>query len=169
MNVKEIIKLFTGFGAIVIIAGAIFLFNSGKGDEFDRAKDESGLVVSDNAIYVSEQMSGDSVSVQIARLKSSGFVVIFEDSEGKPGKILGTSNLIKAGEKENLPPIILSRPTKGEETIYAILYLDDGDGRFDTVNDKRIIDPIGKVPMMMVVTISKDADEAGVVNPQNLK
>lgn len=167
MNAKEIVKWFVVFGAIIIIAGAIFLFNSGKVDEFDRTEDESGLIVSDNAIYISEQTSGDSVSVQIVRLKNPGFVAVYEDFESKPGKILGVSGLIEAGEKENLPPIILSRPTKGGETIYAILYLDDGDGRFDMVNDEQVIDPIGKIPMMMVVTVSKDGQkiEEGIINP----
>lgn len=165
MNAKKIIKLSVVFWAIIVIAGVVSLFNAGRSNKSGPANDASGLIISDNAIYISEQMPGNSVSVQIVRLKNPGFVAVYEDFENKPGKILGVSGLIEAGEKENLPPIILSRPTKDKETIYAILYLDDGNGRFDIANDKQIIDPIGKVPMMMVVTVSKDAVDTGIISP----
>jgi hypothetical protein len=129
------------------------------------AGDSSGLIIGENAIYVAAQPPGHSVSVSMVRLKRPGFVVIHEDRAGAPGKILGVSSLLPAGDTENLQPITLSRVTRDGETIYAMLHFDDGDGKFDVANDKAVLDSVGGEPMLMVVTVSNEAAEPGITNP----
>jgi len=99
----------------------------------------------------------------VVYLENPGFVVIHEDSAGTPGKILGASSLVPAGETKNVP-IALSRATKDGEIIYVMLHLDDGDGKFDAAKDKPALDSVSGEPVMMVVMVSKDAAEAGEVS-----
>lgn len=135
------------------------------GEEARERNKASGLIISDNAIYVTEQMPERRISVSTVQLKKPGFVVIHEDANGTPGKTLGVSHLLPAGETENPPPIVLSRLTEDTETIYAMLHIDNGDGHFDASRDQSAIDPVVGEPVMMIITISKDATFPGVVNP----
>lgn len=147
----------------VFIIGAVVLFLN-KNEESILNNNSSGFVIGNNAIYVAEQEPTDTVSVWVARFEKPGFVVIHEDAAGSPGKILGISPLLLAGENKNLPPIKLSRKTTDGETIYAMLHLDNGDGKFDAANDKPALDSVGGSPVMMVVDVSNNATEPGAVN-----
>ena len=157
-------RLLVRGGSGVLIAGAAFLFRSGD-KELGVGGDSSGLVIGQNAIYVTEQTPGRSVTVSIVRLEKPGFVVIYQDAGGTPGAVLGVSNLLPAGETEDAAPIILSRTTADGEVLHAMLHLDDGDGQFDAVVDQPARDPVGEGPVAMEVIVSTDAAEPGVVNP----
>ena len=91
-------------------------------------------------------------------------MVIHEDANAAPGKIFGVSGLLTSCERKDSLEIPLLRPTVEEETVYAMLHIDDGDGMFDEIRDKPIFDPITGDPMMMIVLISKDAFEPDAVN-----
>ena len=152
---------------ILIVAagvGMAFLFLI-KTEKFNPAGDSAGLIVGKNAIYVAEQVPSQIVSVTVVRLEKPGFVVIHEDANAVPGKILGASNLLMAGETKDSPQIALSRPTVDGETIYAMLHFDDGNGVFDAAKDRPVLDAIAGESVMTVVVISKDAIEPGAVNP----
>ena len=159
---------------MAVFVGAVLFFR-GDRKEPTPTGDTSGLIVGRNAIYVAEQAPSRTVLVAVARLEKPGFVVIHEDNAGplrrsfneasKPGKILGTSGVLPAGETKNLTPIALSRMTKDGETLYAMLHFDDGDGVFDPSKDKPAIDSISKEPVMMIFTVSTDASAPAAVNP----
>lgn len=166
MDTKKLlifILLILGIITIIILGSVLFFIDDN--DEKLNINDQSGLIISNNAIYVADQIPGDNILVQVAHLEKPGFVVIHEDNNGAPGKILGVSSLLGAGETKNLPSINLFRATKDNETIYAMIHLDNGDGKFDVTNDKPALDSIGGVPVMMIVTISKDATEPKATNP----
>lgn len=152
---------------IVVVTGVVILLRGSREqpDYVDYVDDSSGLIIRNSAIYVAEQKPGDRVLVSLVRLEKPGFVVIHEDAAGNPGKILGVSSLLPKGETKNLLAVTLYRATKDGETIYAMLYFDNGDGAFDDINDKPVLDSVGGVPMLMVVIVSKDAAEPGIVNP----
>lgn len=149
---------------IVIGMGVMFLSPREIG-ESGIDKDSAGLIVSENAIYVAEQAPSKTVSVAVARFEKPGFVVIHEDTNTAPGKILGVSGLLMAGEAKNSLQIALSRSTVDEETIYAMLHFDDGDGVFDATKDRPVLDSVAGEPVMMIIVISKDAIEPDAVNP----
>jgi len=157
-------KTFLGFGGVIIaiIAGAVLFQKSTK--QPDTAGDSTGLVVGGNAIYVAEQLPSQIVSVALALLANPGFVVVHEDRAGAPGRILGQSAMLGAGETKNLS-IALSRSTTDGETLYAMLHFDDGDGVFDAAKDKPVLDSVSGEPVMTIITISQDASEPGVINP----
>lgn len=146
---------------LVALGGAAFLSrDGGEGPGFDA----SALGIGANAIYVAEQTPGPSIVVSIVRLEKPGYVVIHEDAAGAPGTILGASSLLPAGEAEDLPAIELSRSTRDGETVYAMLHADDGDGAFDATRDMPVLDTVSGAPMMMIVTVSRDAADAGEVS-----
>ncbi len=188
---------------VAVFVGAVFFFRGGS-TKPGSTHDSAGLIVGTNAIYVAEQSPSRTVSVAVARLEKTGFVVIHEDAAGPrsagsafvatsakeagfseasaPGRILGTSGLLPAGETKNLAPIALSRATADGETLYAMLHLDDGDGVFDPAKDEPAQDSVGSSgrsgseepsgsmnpksgePVMMIFTVSVDASEPGAVN-----
>lgn len=156
----------SSFVILVIIAAVIgtALFFGGSREKSGSPRDSVGLVIGANAIYVAEQVPSRTLAVAVVRLEKPGFVVIHEDAAGTPGGILGISGALPAGETNNLTPIPLSRLTQDGETLYALLHLDDGDGVFDAIKDKPALDPVGALPMMMIVTVSAEATEPGAVS-----
>lgn len=148
----------------MIIVGFIFFF-SDNGKKLDSGDNLSGFVVGNNSIYVTDQIPGDSIIVSTVRFQKAGFVVVHEDMSGESGDILGVSILLSAGETRDLPPIMLSRELRDGQTVYAMLHTDDGDGKFNVVADNPVLDAMGGVPVMTIVTVSKDAAEPGIINP----
>ncbi len=149
---------------VAVVVGAMFFFRDDRNGAI-QIGDSTGFIVDNNAIYVDDQLPGRSVSIAVVRLEKPGFVVIHEDNVSKPGKILGTSGALPAGEIKNITPIVLSRMTKDGETLYAMLHLDDGDGVFDSAKDKPALDSLSGQPVMMIFTASLDASEPGAINP----
>jgi hypothetical protein len=160
MNAKMLLIL----AAIIGGTGAVFLLQA-SGEKAVSDGNSSGLIIQGNAIYVGEQQPGQKISVSMARLEKPAFVVIHEDRAGAPGRILGVSVLLHAGHIENPAPIALSRLTKDGETVYAMLYFDDGDRVFDANDDKAVLGPVIGTPMFMIVDISSEAAEPGKINP----
>jgi hypothetical protein len=161
MNTK---KSLIGAVIVVMIVSAILFFRGGNLGS-DTPEGSAGLVIGANTIYVAEQAPLRTISVALVRLEKPGFVVVHEDVAGAIGGILGVSGVLPAGETKNLESILLSRLTRDGERLYVMLHLDDGDGLFDPVKDKPVLDTISALPMMMIVTVSADATEPSAVNP----
>lgn len=81
-----------------------------------------------SSLNVSPQPAGSSsVSIDSAVLAQSGFIVIHADSSGKPGTVIGNTNLLEAGAYQDAP-VTLTRRTRKGETLHAMLHTDaDGD------------------------------------------
>jgi len=110
----------------------------------------SGIVLAGkNALDVSDQPAGQSVSMALTVLNEQGWVAIHEDTNGEPGRILGAT-LVFAGERNNVV-VDLLRATKKGQTYYAMLHNDDGDKSFDIAKDLPIKDSTGNVIMMKFV------------------
>lgn len=160
MNAK-VLPLAVGVMAAVLLGAAVFL--RGGISEPKSGGDASGLTISKNAIYVSEQVPARTIVVAVAKLARPGFVVIHEDANGAPGKILGVSTLLPAGETSDVP-LTLSRLAADGETLYAMLHLDGGDGAFDLARDQPARDAATGEPVAMIFTVSPDATEPGAVS-----
>lgn len=156
-------KVLLIFVIIAVVFAGIAFFR-GSRDEASPSGDSSGLVIGKNAIYVAELAPSRTLTVTMVRLERPGFVAVHEDAAGVPGRILGVSGRLPAGETDNLTPIPLSRLTRDGETLYAMLHLDDGDGVFDAAKDKPALDPVGAFPMMMITAVSAEATPPGAVS-----
>ncbi|WKZ27236.1 MAG: hypothetical protein QY311_00560 [Candidatus Paceibacterota bacterium] len=99
-----------------------------------------GVQVGKNALLVVDQRPGLAARVELAALDRPGFVVI-QYAIVRPGarSYAGATPLLKVGEHQGIE-IVLSSPSKHGEGYVAVLYADDGDGRFDPLLDKPIAD-----------------------------
>ncbi|MDO8552836.1 MAG: hypothetical protein Q7S01_04945 [bacterium] len=131
MNNKGILLI---VAVIVAAIAGIYYFSQNVLTEFvipaDQSETTSGMRVEDNAIVVTDQRPGGSITVSSVFLAKPGFVAIYEDNDGTPGVIIGTSALLPVGESDSVN-ITLSRASKDGEILRAMLHSDsDGDGSF---------------------------------------
>ena len=117
----------------IVVAVAIvglYLWSTDRGTESVSEVDSeintpSGLRVEENAVVVSEQKPGTTVTGSLVHLAAPGFLVIHEDASGEPGAILGASALLPAGKSMNVK-VTLSRASKDGETLHAMLHFEKG-------------------------------------------
>ena len=114
------------------------------------------FVISPNAVAITDYPEGKIVTATKVKLESSGYVVVHEDRAGAPGMILGYSKLLKAGESDDVA-IGLSKAAKAGDSLYVMLHLDDGDGKFNAKADMPAKDNFGNSVVMMFV-VGSDAE-----------
>jgi len=98
------------------------------------------VLIGKNAININDQEEGTSIIVDLAILEKPGFAVIKIDKAGKPGKLIGASNLLQKGESRS---ISISGQFKINQNYLGMLYTDNGDGILDMVSDTRLRDGLG--------------------------
>jgi len=100
-------------------------------------KDTSPTVVSIASISVNDQNFGDMVSVASVVLDRTGWIVVYEDNEGKPGSILG-AGLYNEGTTSD-GEVVLLRSTVPDSLYYVKIHADDGDRQFDFKKDVAVV------------------------------
>src|SRR5258708_14370140 len=111
-------------------------------DNMDTAKSiDTSKLQGINAVVVRDWMKGNTAHVALVMLNKPGFVAIYDANKGKPGKVLGISSQLNAGENKDVS-VSLSRETKEGEPLYAILY---------SSKDTPLKDDKGKMVMMKYV------------------
>jgi len=100
-------------------------------------KDTSSTVVSIASISVNDQNFGDMVSVASVVLDRTGWIVVYEDNEGKPGSILG-AGLYNEGTTSD-GEVVLLRSTVPDSLYYVKIHADDGDRQFDFKKDVAVV------------------------------
>ena len=82
---------------------------------------QQGIVVGDqNALTINDQDPNSvAVLVSSASLREPGFIVIRDDSQGKPGAIMANSALLQLGEHKNVSIIMQLKPGA---TYYGMLF-----------------------------------------------
>ena len=106
-----------------------------------------------NSISVSNQKAGAEVTIDQVVLQNTGWVVIHEDSNGMPGKILG-AQLFDPGTGSGT--VELLRGTLPGGTYYAMLHSDNGDRAFDPKKDLPLTDQGGAPIMQTFQTLPSD-------------
>lgn len=116
----------------------------------------SGLIIGGNAVLAADQVPGTTALVTLAVLENPGYVVIHRvDDDGKPGQIIGNSELLQAGEHKNIE-IALSEDAEEGNEFFAMLHSDDGNGTYEFPGpDGPITDQDGNVVMMKYVINSE--------------
>lgn len=77
-------------------------------------------VIENNSVTAEKQASNERVNVANVQLAVSGFVLIHEDANGKPGSEIGRSEVFKPGAYT--VTVSLKRSSKAGETLYAMLH-----------------------------------------------
>lgn len=125
---------------------------------------EGMLALGGNAIYVDNQTTGSmSVLVGFAVLSQPGFIVVYDDNGGVPGTVIGESSLLESGGEHLIVPI--DEPLVEDQVYYAMLYHDDGDGRFRTEADTQAVDSEQSVILMNFIATAQAQPESGPVVP----
>lgn len=125
---------------------------------------EGMLDLGGNAIYVDNQPTGaTSVLVGFAVLSAPGFIVVYDDNGGVPGIVIGESSVLESGG-EHLT-VQLDEPLAEDQVYYAMLYHDDGDGRFREDADTQATDSQQSVILMSFLASDESEPESGSVNP----
>ncbi|MCC2631031.1 MAG: hypothetical protein K0S38_840 [Candidatus Paceibacter sp.] len=107
------------------------------------------------AIKVEDQNPGRVVVVYQVSLEKPGWVVIHEDTNGKPGTMLG-ARLFDKGSNSGL--VELLRPMADGKNYFAVVYNDDGNFSFDPKKDLVIKDASGK-EIMSKFAVFKGSDK----------
>lgn len=159
------IQLFIGGLLLVVIAGAVGFWlggaipppgRAGEAEGSEARAEASAVTLSGgNAIAVSDQLPGVRVEIPLVTLAADGWVVIHEDLDGKPGRILGAQRF-NAGQNQT-GAVDLLRGIEGGRVYYAMLHADDGDRAFDHTRDLPLRDPQGNVIVMRFVASSQPA------------
>lgn len=125
---------------------------------------EGMLDLGGNAIYVDNQPTGaTSVLVGFAVLSAPGFVVVYDDNGGVPGVVIGESSLLESGGEHLVVPV--DEPLIQNQVYYAMLYHDDGDGRFRADEDAQAVDSEQSVVLMSFLASAESKPESGPVLP----
>lgn len=153
---------------VLLIAGGWYYLGGGTKEEIPADKttstDEttSGLRIGSNAIFVSDQKPGNSVTVGFADIADGGYVVIHEVTDGNPGAIIGNSAFLSSGELQNISVDLLSETEEGKELI-AMLHNDNGDGLFNAADDAPVRDENGNI-VLMRFTVLENAEASGAIS-----
>lgn len=136
-----------GFFLIVaVFGGGAYLFLS-KNDmipttplsEVDLA--DGTLPGEGDVVLAEDQNAGWDINVSVIKLQKPGFVVLHRANDlGKPGAILGASTLLD-GELSDFA-LRLDAPAYDNDTLFAMLHYDDGDGTFDSELDSPVLDAL---------------------------
>lgn len=115
-----------------------------------------------NNLVINDQ-NPDSVAVLVARasLDVPGYVVIHDNDNGNPGKIIGVSKLLTPDEYTNLSVIA---PLKPGNVYFGMLHADDGNGLYDVKTDVvHLQDASGKeiMPMFKVLLTDPNGEIKG--------
>jgi len=114
-----------------------------------------------NVVVVTESTSGKLISVAKVKLETSGYVVIHDGKGGTPGAVLGYSKLLEKGEVMDVV-VGLSKSVADGEVLYAMLHLDNGDGKFDAKADMPAEDGLG-APVMQKVVVGTAVEGASQI------
>lgn len=143
---------------IALIVIGILVFGSSKtetptpGDQTPTTTDTATLSL--NRIVMSDQYPGNVVYLSSVQVQNPSWVVIQADKNGQPGDIIGSAHFDKGINPGNIK---LTKPTVEGGTYYAVIYTDDGSGKFDATTDVPLKDSNGNV-IMRIFHASATAD-----------
>ena len=73
--------------------------------------------------------AGDSVRINSVTLAEPGYVVVHADANGRPGPVIGRTELMDAGTHANLNVEIDA--SRAGDRVHPMLHVDDGDGVYE--------------------------------------
>ena len=90
---------------------------------------ESQNVTSVPNLVLTDQPGGDSVIITAFTLDQPGYVVVHKDNDGKPGPVIGVSELIQPGVYRNYRVDIDAN--EAGAAVFPMLHYDNGDGKYE--------------------------------------
>jgi VCBS repeat-containing protein len=98
-------------------------------EPFDITVDSSPMVMASDQLIAA---AGDTVMVDSVSYDMDGWVVIHADDNGSPGAVLGHSALLAGADSPHSDvQVTLDTPITSDQTLWAMLHEDDGNGTYD--------------------------------------
>lgn len=146
---------------LVVGVGGYFLLRGGYQAPVTTQPPETTteVAITENSVTANDQGPGESVTVASVELVDSGYVVVHEDGGGKPGSVIGNSELLSGRNSDVV--VSLSRSTLEEEVLYAMLHSDDGDGVYEFPGEDAPLKDDSGVVVLSKFSISEGAAEQG--------
>jgi hypothetical protein len=130
---------------IILIIIGIFVFGNKTETSSTNEPISSPTIEAGNGIVMSNQFPGNVVYISsVSQTADQGWIAIQKSNNGQPGAVIGYAS-VSAGT--NPVKITLSQPTIDGGTYYAVMYTDDGDGKFDINKDQPLRDTDNNVIM----------------------
>ncbi len=133
---------------IVIIVICVLVFG-GKGSQAPatgtntvNTTDQTAAL---NKIDMNDQFPGNVVYINTVTVANPSWVVIQSDNSGQPGAVIGSAEY-KAGMNPG-GKLTLSQAMVDGGTYYAVIYTNDGSGKFSAATDKPLTDSSGNIVM----------------------
>ncbi len=154
--------LIAGVVIVVVIAGVILAYSGNLpsyGPQQTATETQPSPAARQASLTVSSQsVVGDEVVVDSLYLDKPGYAVIHQETDGKPGAVIGNSELI-SGEKNNFKVTIDAN--KAGTKVFAMLhYDDDNDGVYGFPDEDNPVKLEGNV-VVKPIEIQKAAQTAG--------
>ena len=148
---------------LFVALGGLFVYQNYFINDNKKMSNDSGLLkVGDNAIYVADQKPSSFILISLISLDKNGYVVIYDDVQGKPGNIIGSTKILPKGESKLIIAGLI-RPTISGEILFAVLHQDSGDSIFTPSLDIPFRDEDGNI-ISMSFNINRDASEVKEVS-----
>ena len=167
---KKVVYLIVG---LIIVIMAFFAFNKFLKEKvveeppvIEPPTEEPIEIISINNLVVPNQAPGTEIFVEKVLLKTNengGFVIVHRVTEdGDIGEIIGVSRYLEPGVTKNLVVALNEGETvEIDETVVAMLHVDDGDGVWNSETDKPIIDNEGVIIQVPFTIIDNLEDVPG--------
>lgn len=127
-----------------------------------------GVTIDDQTLFPDQ---ADVVTVSEATIDEPGFVVIYDDDEGEPGEVIGSSELIDASTTTNFDAL-LERDAGDGEQLWGVLHYDETDaGQFEDEDEQPPVtdEDDQQIRDSFVVTIEDPPEDATInVSDQTL-
>ena len=145
---------------LVIIAGFL-LFNAFLKENVIEQEVQKEIVTdkeTTQSLVVPEQAGGNEIFIERAVLSNAGYVVIHREKDGDPGEIIGVSEFLPEGTRENFLMSIDEEAVEGD-TLFAMIHIDDGDGVFDENLDIPLVDDKDNMVLAKFIIVDEGALE----------
>lgn len=125
---------------LIVILGLI-IWSGNDGTEVSEPADNDNTgevsgIVGENELEIVDQVVGTrTVTAASVFLENPGYIAIHGSlADGTPGAVLGSSELLPAGQSRNVS-IPLSSGLVADRDYIAMLHIDNGDGTFNAAAD----------------------------------
>lgn len=90
------------------------------------AAQDSPAMQPSSITFAAQDSDGATISIASVELPAPGFVAVHADGGGSPGAVIGSSDLLAAGESTDVV-VPLDTPLDGDTTVYPMIHIDTND------------------------------------------
>ena len=102
--------------------------------------DEGPATSPAEVVFEAQTSDGTTVVVASVTLPAPGFVAVHSNADGKPGPVIGNSELLPAGTSTDVV-ITLDQPLEATDTVFPMVHIDmDGDGVYTFMPPDNAVD-----------------------------